>query len=110
LADIHGAAPLHYAAQLTAPTALTSTPSSPDATAKGQRVLDKLLSLQENVDCRDGDQRTPLLWAASAGNSLCSNRISLHSRCQTACAILNCWILLPSQLLSQSSTKLAVML
>ena len=61
MADVHGATPLHYAAQL------TDTPSPPDGDTRRLRVIDKLLSKQVNIDRRDEDKRTPLLWAASAG-------------------------------------------
>jgi ankyrin repeat protein len=57
---------LHYAAQLSTPSD-ANNPQSPDGIARGLQVIDKLLSKQVDVDCRDEDQRTPLLWAASAG-------------------------------------------
>lgn len=57
-ADNHGATPLHYAAQLNC-----------DQGTGPLRVLQKLLSKRVDVDCRDYTQRTPLLWAASSGNS-----------------------------------------
>lgn len=62
--DVYQAAPLHYAAQLAG--------IEPKL---GMRAIAKLLSRRTSVECRDNQQRTPLLWAASAG-------------CADACAVL----------------------
>ncbi|XP_055344534.1 protein phosphatase 1 regulatory subunit 12A-like isoform X2 [Paramacrobiotus metropolitanus] len=80
LADIHGAYPLHYAAQMSAAgksTAADPAPSSePNNTtngsasaAPGLAFLRRLIGAGVAVDALDQDKRTPLLWAASSGNS-----------------------------------------
>jgi len=63
LPDIHGAHPLHYAAQMTSPFN-----SINKDTKTGLAVLKKLFTFPKiDTDCKDLDQRTPLLWAASSG-------------------------------------------
>ena len=64
LPDIYGAHPVHYAAQMTAP----SNSINRDVRI-GLKVLRKILSYQRvDPNCQDKDGRTPLLWAASSGN------------------------------------------
>lgn len=80
--DIHGAFPLHYAAQMCGPNSemghdskvgLTGeittipTPKSRPETSLYFTVLRKLLSHEVNVSAVDHDGRQPLMWAASAG-------------------------------------------
>lgn len=66
LPDIYGAHPVHYAAQMTAP----SNSINKDVRI-GLKVLRKILAYQKvDPNCRDKDGRTPLLWAASSGNNL----------------------------------------
>ena len=63
--DIHGAYPIHYAAQLCGP--------SSESTSSNSRLsliaLRKLLLNGINMDVKDKDGRSPLLWAASAGST-----------------------------------------
>ena len=59
--DIHHAYPLHYAAQMCGATGEGADPKS------GLKMLSKLLMYDAEVDCKDQDNRTPLLWAASSG-------------------------------------------
>lgn len=54
--DTYGAHALHYATMI-----------SVQEPAIGQSILHILLKHQANVNCGDLDERTPLLWAASAG-------------------------------------------
>ena len=64
-ADIHGAYPLHYAAQMCGP--------AEDQTSDKARVflvvLRKLLARGADPNVEDKDQRPPVLWAASAGSA-----------------------------------------
>ncbi|KAI6218015.1 hypothetical protein M3Y99_01735400 [Aphelenchoides fujianensis] len=62
--DIHGAHPLHYA--------VTLDDMSPE---RVEAILSALLKVTKNVNCRDGDDRTPLLWAASCGNTSAVQRL-----------------------------------
>lgn len=59
-ADIYGAYPIHYAAQLCAD----------EQTRKGLEVLKRLIELNVDVNCLDEQKRTPFMWAASAGDIL----------------------------------------
>ena len=61
LPDIHGAHPIHYAAQN----------SHPRSNAKENlKVLKEILSFAPSEkESRDRDGRTPLIWAASSGNT-----------------------------------------
>lgn len=60
--DSHNAFPLHYAAQM------CGSKAGEDADPRvGRRMLQKLLQKDVDVDCRDQDKRTPLIWAASSG-------------------------------------------
>ncbi|CAM1325531.1 nphp-2 (predicted) [Pycnogonum litorale] len=63
--DIHGAYPLHYAAQMCGPSGEMGNGD----TQTGLAVLRKLIQLGMNVNVCDQDGRHPLLWAASAGSS-----------------------------------------
>ncbi|XP_076315098.1 uncharacterized protein LOC143227549 [Tachypleus tridentatus] len=58
--DIHGAYPIHYAAQMCGPNRETGN----DVTL-GLAVLHKLLARGVDVSVKDKDGRQPLLWAAS---------------------------------------------
>ena len=64
-ADIHGAYPLHYAAQMCGP--------AEDQTSDKARVflvvLRKLLARGADPNVEDKDRRPPVLWAASAGSA-----------------------------------------
>ncbi|KAI6227803.1 hypothetical protein M3Y99_01220700 [Aphelenchoides fujianensis] len=62
--DIHGAHPLHYA--------VTLDDMSPE---RVEAILSALLKVTKNVNCRDADDRTPLLWAASCGNTSAVQRL-----------------------------------
>ena len=80
-ADIHGAFPIHYASQLCKSSVNEDTMiDSEKGRIKFQKkifcsffyklglaVLQKLISYKVNIDCTDGQQRTPLMWSASAG-------------------------------------------
>ena len=75
-ADIHGAYPLHYAAQMPSDTsvsvtvsaavAVTNTAEAPRSSST-LRFLERLLEYGVEVDPLDADRRQPLLWAASSG-------------------------------------------
>ncbi|XP_035220264.1 inversin-B-like isoform X2 [Stegodyphus dumicola] len=62
--DIHGAYPVHYAAQMCGPNSEMG-----NDVRVGLAVLTKLLSRGVDVSCVDRDGRPPLLWAASGGSS-----------------------------------------
>lgn len=63
--DIHGAHPIHYAAQMSSPHNGISRDSR-----TGLDTLKKLLDYPKiNINARDKDGRSPLLWAASSGES-----------------------------------------
>ena len=59
-ADIYGAYPIHYAAQL----------CTGEQMRKGLEMLKKLIECNAEVNCLDEQKRTPFVWAASAGDSL----------------------------------------
>ena len=63
--DIHGAFPLHYAAQMCAPQAEVAN----DANKLGLSVLRKLIGHGADVTVKDVDGRQPLMWAASSGSA-----------------------------------------
>lgn len=65
-ADLHGAYPLHYAAQMCGQKKSTSTQLLRDGKT-GLAALKKLISRGAAVDLGDRDGRQPLLWAASSG-------------------------------------------
>ncbi|CAH1262944.1 INVS [Branchiostoma lanceolatum] len=60
-ADVHGAFPLHYAAQMCG--------TEYEVPGIGMHCLSKLVQSRADVNCVDGSRRTPLLWAASAGSA-----------------------------------------
>ena len=60
--DAHNAFALHYAAQMAG-----SRRGDETDPRVGKKVLDKLLTKDVDVDCRDKDKRTPLIWASSSG-------------------------------------------
>ncbi|XP_037073129.1 inversin-like [Pollicipes pollicipes] len=62
-ADIHGAYPIHYAAQMCGPNSEMATDVQ-----VGLLVLKKLIAHGVDVTVRDHDGRQALLWAASAGS------------------------------------------
>ncbi|KAK3883886.1 hypothetical protein Pcinc_011812 [Petrolisthes cinctipes] len=62
--DIHGAYPLHYAAQMCGPNSEMG-----NDVRVGMMVLRKLLQRGVDVTVTDHDGRQPLLWAASAGSA-----------------------------------------
>jgi len=65
-ADVHGAFPIHYAAQMCGNSNFTSDVRS------GVRVLDFLLLYGAKVHVTDKHGRQPILWAASAGKMMLS--------------------------------------
>ena len=79
VADRHRAYPVHYAAQmLRVPSAEGDTDCDNDGCESEPRddgldrsgstlLLRKLLANQVSPEVRDKDHRTPILWAASAG-------------------------------------------
>ena len=60
--DIHGAFPLHYAAQMCAPQAELVNDKK-----LGLSVLRSLIGHGADVTVKDVDGRQPLMWAASSG-------------------------------------------
>lgn len=69
--DMHGAYPIHYAAQMCSPHSGICIGNNAKI---GLAILKKLIqNLSVDVNCTDNDGRTPLLWTASAGKtkSLC---------------------------------------
>ena len=64
--DIHGAYPIHYAAQMCGPS--TDHNSSPEKSRTFLVVLRKLLARGADPNVLDKDLRPPVLWAASAGS------------------------------------------
>jgi len=71
LPDIHGAYPLHYAAQMAGQQQKTGLKSGITTIAasgqQGIRALKRLIQHGVPVDVTDRDGRQPLLWAASSG-------------------------------------------
>ena len=68
-ADIHGAHPIHYAAQMCGPDQQNVTLGEPPGGGPriGLLTLKKLLGKGVSVAVVDQDGRPPLLWAASSG-------------------------------------------
>ncbi|KAG0422302.1 hypothetical protein HPB47_001865, partial [Ixodes persulcatus] len=62
--DIHGAYPIHYAAQMCGPNSEMG-----NDVRVGLAALRRLIQLGVDVSVRDQDGRPPLLWAASVGSS-----------------------------------------
>ena len=70
VADRHQAYPVHYAAQMTKSPGEEgeSSESAPGEAGAGYtRLLKKLLASGVSPEVRDKDDRTPVIWAASAG-------------------------------------------
>ncbi|CAF1081414.1 unnamed protein product [Adineta steineri] len=63
-ADIHNAFPIHYASQL---CSVSTNEDLRIDSARGLAILQKFIDHKVNIDCTDGQTRTPLMWAASAG-------------------------------------------
>lgn len=61
-ADIHGAYPIHYAAQMCGPNSDMGID-----TRLGLKVLKYLMGRGVDVHVKDQDGREPLMWAASSG-------------------------------------------
>ncbi|CAF1202832.1 unnamed protein product [Adineta ricciae] len=55
--DVYGAFPIHYASQL----------CGKDGSVEGLAILKKLIDSNVDVNCVDEHNRTPFIWAASAG-------------------------------------------
>ena len=76
-ADIHGAYPLHYAAQMCGQLkkqgSSSSTSSASRSSQQGLAALKMLIDHGVAVDAVDQDGRQPLLWASSSGNLLSVN-------------------------------------
>lgn len=62
--DIHGAFPIHYAAQLSVIEIDDNKTVDPH---RGLEILNKFIEHHVEIDCLDGQRRTPFLWAASVG-------------------------------------------
>lgn len=80
-ADMHSAYPIHYASQLSgsaedAAGQLKSSNGRGKFSRNARTVLDelglailqKLIDRKVDLDCVDGQNRTPFMWAASTGN------------------------------------------
>ena len=73
--DDHGATPLHYAAQFRPPEPTDDASDEHLDTATGElnnessrTMMEKMLARTgTEVDCRDEEGRTPLMWASSSG-------------------------------------------
>ena len=65
-ADIHGAYPIHYAAQMCGKIDLMYDAVNRDH-MKSLLILKKLIELKVKVDVEDFDQRNAIIWAASSG-------------------------------------------
>jgi len=85
MTDQYGATPLHYAVQMCAQHQQQSTQPDENScemdTSRQDdidrsmhlRVLQAVLSRTEIIDSFDQQLRTPLIWAATCGNLLCTN-------------------------------------
>lgn len=63
--DVNGAQALHYAVQLCS-TAVDAGEMSEDIMMRGMECIRVLLEKGCQVDGRDNEERTPLMWAAAA--------------------------------------------
>ncbi|CAF0962055.1 unnamed protein product [Rotaria sordida] len=63
--DIHGAFPIHYASQLGGNISVNK--DFKIDSGKGLAILQKIIDYRVDIDCVDEQQRTPFMWAASAG-------------------------------------------
>ncbi|GAB6032182.1 hypothetical protein CHUAL_010829 [Chamberlinius hualienensis] len=89
-ADIHGASPIHYAAQMCGPNSKLG-----NDVRTGMIILRKLLAYGVNVNVTDQDGRQPLLWAASAGSgeailALVNAGANVYSRDKDGLTALHC--------------------
>ena len=75
-ADVHGAYPIHYAAQMCgggnggsgcSNNGMTNGDASGTDARTGLSVLRRLIFHKAPVDVMDRDGRQPLMWAASSG-------------------------------------------
>ncbi|CAF1385548.1 unnamed protein product [Adineta ricciae] len=62
-ADIHRAFPIHYASQLCGKSVHDDLKID---SAKALEILQIFIDRKVDIDCTDGQNRTPLMWAASA--------------------------------------------
>ena len=67
-ADIHGAYPIHYAAQMCGKVDIWDETISRDQ-SKSLLILKKLIEQHVKIDVEDFDQRNALIWASSSGSS-----------------------------------------
>jgi ankyrin repeat protein len=67
-ADIHGAYPIHYAAQMCGQIDNWDETIIRDS-SQSLTILKKLIEQKVKIDVEDYDQRTPIIWAASSGSS-----------------------------------------
>jgi ankyrin repeat protein len=65
-ADIHGAYPIHYAAQMCGKIDMMDDTVNRDH-LKSILILKKLIELKVKIDVEDFDQRNAIIWAASSG-------------------------------------------
>ena len=72
--DIHGAYPIHYAAQMCGPNSEMG-----NETKVGLQVLRKLISLGVDVNVTDHEDRQPLTWAAGSGSSDAILRFNIYT-------------------------------
>ena len=98
--DIHGAYPLHYAAQMSG----QQHPQQPGgggakpllgSNQQGIRALKRLIQFRVPVDVTDRDGRQPLLWAASSGSAdailaLCNAGASVTAADKDGLTALHC--------------------
>jgi ankyrin repeat protein len=75
-ADIHSAFPIHYASQLSENEDLKIDSNKGrriirrifvDFFKLGLAILQKFIDRKVDIDCIDGQKRTPFMWAASTG-------------------------------------------
>ncbi|XP_059145882.1 ankycorbin-like [Physella acuta] len=67
--DKHHAYPIHYAAQMMARKNKDDDSSNSPPDDACQQILKTMLEHQVSPEVEDKDKRTPVIWAASAGNS-----------------------------------------
>lgn len=70
-ADIHGAYPIHYAAQMCGDVEIWDETISRD-TSKSLVILKKLINAKVDLNVEDADKRNSILWAASSGKIITS--------------------------------------
>lgn len=93
--DIHGAYPIHYAAQMCGHShkklagSLSSGQQHQSSRYSGLSALKKLINHGVPVDVIDRDGRQPLLWAASSGTSRHYSHVHLHPICSYAMAVVS---------------------